>query len=172
MSTNSKKHTKTNHPLNNEFHRFKNTNANPLIHQPIDSTSLRKNIYSSGFFGVQLGMKMINRNSFFGAQEMDTELIKKIGAATALEVRATGIKFAFAPCVAVCRYPRQGRWFESFSEDSNTVSSNYREELEVLCIGCFGVCEWVGTITMPQVVRCIDTSNDSGSEDDEVASPK
>lgn len=28
-------------------------------------------------------------------------LIKKIGDATALEVRATGIPYAFAPCIAV-----------------------------------------------------------------------
>lgn len=28
--------------------------------------------------------------------------MEKIGAATALEVRATGIQYAFAPCVAVC----------------------------------------------------------------------
>lgn len=31
----------------------------------------------------------------------DPELVKKIGAATALEVRATGIQYAFAPCIAV-----------------------------------------------------------------------
>jgi len=28
-------------------------------------------------------------------------LIKKIGDATALEVRATGIQYVFAPCIAV-----------------------------------------------------------------------
>lgn len=31
----------------------------------------------------------------------DPNLVKKIGAATALEVRATGIPYAFAPCIAV-----------------------------------------------------------------------
>ena len=31
----------------------------------------------------------------------DPELVKRIGAATALEVRATGIQYAFAPCIAV-----------------------------------------------------------------------
>lgn len=31
----------------------------------------------------------------------DADLVQKIGAATALEVRASGIHFAFAPCVAV-----------------------------------------------------------------------
>lgn len=33
----------------------------------------------------------------------DPQLVKRIGAATALEVRATGIPYVFAPCVAVAR---------------------------------------------------------------------
>ncbi|KAJ0850132.1 putative glucan 1,3-beta-glucosidase [Helianthus annuus] len=32
----------------------------------------------------------------------------RIGAATAAEVRATGIPYAFAPCIVVCRDPRWG----------------------------------------------------------------
>lgn len=51
----------------------------------------------------------------------DPELAKKIGAAVALEVRATGIPYVFAPCVAVCRDPRWGRCYESFSEDPKLV---------------------------------------------------
>ena len=31
----------------------------------------------------------------------DPELVKRIGEATALEVRATGIPYVFAPCIAV-----------------------------------------------------------------------
>jgi hypothetical protein len=31
----------------------------------------------------------------------DPDLARRIGAATALEVRATGIQYTFAPCVAV-----------------------------------------------------------------------
>ncbi|KAF5727345.1 Glycosyl hydrolase family protein isoform 1 [Tripterygium wilfordii] len=49
------------------------------------------------------------------------DLAKRIGAATALEVRACGIRFAFAPCVAVCRDPRWGRCYESYSEDTDIV---------------------------------------------------
>ncbi|KVI09462.1 Glycoside hydrolase family 3 [Cynara cardunculus var. scolymus] len=64
------------------------------------------NNFQNGSLSTRLGIPM-----------MDTELVKKIGAATALEVRATGINYAFAPCVAVCRDPRWGRCFESFSED-------------------------------------------------------
>ncbi|KAM0000826.1 putative glucan 1,3-beta-glucosidase [Helianthus debilis subsp. tardiflorus] len=44
-----------------------------------------------------------------------------IGAATALEVRATGIQYTFAPCIAVCRDPRWGRCYESYSEDPEIV---------------------------------------------------
>ncbi|KFK35444.1 hypothetical protein AALP_AA5G285000 [Arabis alpina] len=52
----------------------------------------------------------------------DPQLIKKIGAITALEVKATGIAQAFAPCVAVCRDPRWGRCYESYSEDPKVVN--------------------------------------------------
>lgn len=31
----------------------------------------------------------------------DEDLVRRIGTATALEVRASGAQFAFAPCVAV-----------------------------------------------------------------------
>jgi beta-glucosidase-like glycosyl hydrolase len=31
----------------------------------------------------------------------DPDLVKRIGAATALEVKATGIPYVFAPCIAV-----------------------------------------------------------------------
>ncbi|KAL3687101.1 hypothetical protein R1sor_013410 [Riccia sorocarpa] len=51
----------------------------------------------------------------------DRELVKRIGAVTALELRATGIPYTFAPCVAVCRDPRWGRCYESFSEDPSLV---------------------------------------------------
>lgn len=34
----------------------------------------------------------------------DAALVKKIGAATALEVRATGIPYVFAPCIAVSEW--------------------------------------------------------------------
>ncbi|XP_048324773.2 uncharacterized protein LOC112489544 isoform X2 [Ziziphus jujuba] len=49
------------------------------------------------------------------------DLAQKIGVATALEVRASGIHYTFAPCVAVCRDPRWGRSYESYSEDTEIV---------------------------------------------------
>ncbi|KAK2975356.1 hypothetical protein RJ640_009710 [Escallonia rubra] len=57
------------------------------------------------------------------AMKKDPNLLKRIGAATALEVRATGIPYAFAPCIAVCRDPRWGRCYESYSEDHKIVQA-------------------------------------------------
>ncbi|CAA0841447.1 Glycosyl hydrolase family protein [Striga hermonthica] len=54
---------------------------------------------------------------------VDPQLVKRIGSATALEVRATGIQYAFAPCIAVCRDPRWGRCYESYSEDPKLVEA-------------------------------------------------
>ncbi|KAL9238716.1 hypothetical protein vseg_013100 [Gypsophila vaccaria] len=51
----------------------------------------------------------------------DEEISRRIGAATALELRATGILFNLAPCVAVGRDPRWGRCYESYSEDPEVV---------------------------------------------------
>nr|GLL32424.1 lysosomal beta glucosidase-like [Ipomoea trifida] len=51
----------------------------------------------------------------------NADLVKRIGAATALEARATGIPYVFAPCIAVCRDPRWGRCYESYSEDVEIV---------------------------------------------------
>lgn len=38
---------------------------------------------------------------FLCLSNRDPALVKKIGEATALEVRATGIPYVFAPCIAV-----------------------------------------------------------------------
>ncbi|KAG2672506.1 hypothetical protein I3760_13G045000 [Carya illinoinensis] len=53
--------------------------------------------------------------------DRDSELVRRIGAATSVEVRATGIPYVFAPCIAVCRDPRWGRCYESYSEDHTIV---------------------------------------------------
>uniref|UniRef100_A0A0D9VZ11 Beta-glucosidase n=1 Tax=Leersia perrieri TaxID=77586 RepID=A0A0D9VZ11_9ORYZ len=51
----------------------------------------------------------------------DLNVVKQVGQATAHEARATGIPYTFAPCVAVCRDPRWGRCYESYSEDTRLV---------------------------------------------------
>uniref|UniRef100_A0A2N9ICF2 Glycoside hydrolase family 3 N-terminal domain-containing protein n=1 Tax=Fagus sylvatica TaxID=28930 RepID=A0A2N9ICF2_FAGSY len=64
----------------------------------------------------------INMINDFQNGSLDADLVKRIGAATALEVKATGISYAFGPCVAVCRDPRWGRCYESYSEDHEIVN--------------------------------------------------
>jgi beta-glucosidase len=52
----------------------------------------------------------------------DKALVEEIARITALEVRATGIQWAFAPCVTVSRDERWGRAYEGFSEDPQLVA--------------------------------------------------
>ncbi|XP_042452386.1 beta-glucosidase BoGH3B-like isoform X2 [Zingiber officinale] len=82
----------------------------PIIYG-IDAVHGHNNVYGATIFPHNVGL---------GATR-DPELVKRIGAATALEVRATGISYVFAPCIAVCRDPRWGRCYESYSEDPKLV---------------------------------------------------
>ncbi|XP_028554809.1 uncharacterized protein LOC110095762 [Dendrobium catenatum] len=82
----------------------------PMIYG-IDAVHGNNNVFNATIFPHNVGL---------GATR-DPELVKKIGKATALEVRATGIHYAFAPCIAVCRDPRWGRCYESYSEDPKIV---------------------------------------------------
>ncbi|CAN6346639.1 unnamed protein product [Urochloa humidicola] len=78
-----------------------------------DAVHGHNNVYGATVFPHNVGL---------GATR-DAELVRRIGEATALEVRATGIHWTFAPCVAVCRDPRWGRCYESYSEDPEIVRS-------------------------------------------------
>jgi len=49
-------------------------------------------------------------------------LVEEVARITAMEVRATGIQWSFAPCLAVVRDERWGRTYESFSEDPALVA--------------------------------------------------
>ncbi|XP_071707066.1 uncharacterized protein [Rutidosis leptorrhynchoides] len=82
----------------------------PIIYG-IDAVHGHNNVYKATIFPHNVGLGVTR----------DPVLAKKIGAATALEVRATGIQYAFAPCIAVCRDPRWGRCYESYSEDPKIV---------------------------------------------------
>ncbi|XP_068664369.1 uncharacterized protein [Aristolochia californica] len=68
------------------------------------------------------GTTVFPHNIGLGAAR-DEDLIVRIGKATALETRATGIHYAFAPCIAVSRDPRWGRCYESYSESPDIVQS-------------------------------------------------
>lgn len=82
----------------------------PMIYG-IDAVHGHNNVYNATIFPHNIGL---------GATR-DPELVRRIGEATALEVRATGIPYVFAPCIAVCRDPRWGRCYESYSEDPQIV---------------------------------------------------
>uniref|UniRef100_A0A6M2EEB5 beta-glucosidase n=1 Tax=Populus davidiana TaxID=266767 RepID=A0A6M2EEB5_9ROSI len=82
----------------------------PMIYG-IDAVHGHNNVYNATIFPHNVGLGVTR----------DPQLVKKIGEATALEVRATGIPYAFAPCIAVCRDPRWGRCYESYSEDHRIV---------------------------------------------------
>ncbi|PHU14419.1 hypothetical protein BC332_15624 [Capsicum chinense] len=77
----------------------------PMIYG-IDAVHGHNNVYNATIFPHNIGLGVTRQ---------------RIGAATALEVRATGIPYAFAPCIAVCRDPRWGRCYESYSEDHKIV---------------------------------------------------
>ncbi|XP_010535771.1 PREDICTED: uncharacterized protein LOC104810970 [Tarenaya hassleriana] len=82
----------------------------PMIYG-IDAVHGHNNVYNATIFPHNVGLGVTR----------DPKLVRRIGEATALEVRATGIQYAFAPCIAVCRDPRWGRCYESYSEDHRIV---------------------------------------------------
>jgi beta-glucosidase len=67
------------------------------------------------------GATIFPHNVGLGAAH-DAGLIRQIGKATAEEVSAIGIDWAFAPTVAVARDPRWGRAYESYSSDPALVA--------------------------------------------------
>ena len=66
------------------------------------------------------GATIFPHNIGLGAAR-DPELIRRIGEITALEVRVTGLDWAFSPTVAVARDARWGRTYESYSENPDLV---------------------------------------------------
>ena len=72
-----------------------------------DAVHGHNNVYGATLFPHNIGL---------GAAH-DPDLLKRIGEATAAEVRATGMDWSFAPTIAVARDDRWGRTYESYSED-------------------------------------------------------
>ena len=65
--------------------------------------------------GNLLGATVFPHNIGLGATR-DPALVEKIEHITAIETRATGPQWAFAPCICVARDDRWGRTYESFGE--------------------------------------------------------
>ncbi|MFN3863461.1 MAG: glycoside hydrolase family 3 N-terminal domain-containing protein [Erythrobacter sp.] len=68
-----------------------------------------------------IGATVFPHNIALGATG-DADLVRRIGAATAVEIEVTGIDWTFAPTIAVARDDRWGRTYESYSEDPALVS--------------------------------------------------
>jgi len=78
-----------------------------------DAVHGHSNIQSAVIFPHNIGL---------GAAR-DPDLLGRIAAITAKEVRATGLDWNFAPTLAVAQDDRWGRTYESYSEDPSIVAS-------------------------------------------------
>lgn len=83
----------------------------PLLYG-IDAVHGHNNILGAVIFPHHVGM---------GATK-DPELVMRAEHATAEELAGTGIRWAFAPCIAVSRDIRWGRSYESYGESSDLVA--------------------------------------------------
>lgn len=79
----------------------------------IDAVHGQSNIVGATLFPHNIGL---------GATR-NPELMQQIGKITAVETRATGMEWAFAPTVAVPQDDRWGRTYEGYSESPDVVAS-------------------------------------------------
>src|ERR1017187_8943951 len=82
----------------------------PLVYG-VDSVHGHNNVIGATIFPQNIGLGC-SRNA---------KLVENAARVTAEEVRATGINWAFAPCVAVPQDIRWGRTYEGFSESPDLV---------------------------------------------------
>jgi beta-glucosidase len=87
------------------------------------------------------GATLFPHNIGLGAMR-NPELMRKIGAATAVEMRVTGLDWTFAPTLAVVRDDRWGRTYESYSENPAVVAS-YAGPLVEGLQGKVGAKDWL-----------------------------
>lgn len=83
----------------------------PLLYG-VDAVHGHNNVYGAVIFPHNIGI---------GAAK-DTNLAYQIARITAEEMNGTGIRWTFAPCVAVPRDERWGRTYEGFGEDPQLCS--------------------------------------------------
>ena len=95
----------------NQAHALKTRLKIPLLYG-VDAVHGHSNVIGAVIFPHHVGL---------GATR-DAKLVEQIGRLTAHEVRATGINWAFAPCVTVPRDERWGRAYEGYSEDPALVA--------------------------------------------------
>jgi beta-glucosidase len=87
------------------------TNPRIPILYGVDDVHGHSNVIGATIFPHNIGLGC-TRNA---------DLVEKAGRVTAIEVRATGIQWGFAPCVTVPQDVRWGRTYEGFSESPDVV---------------------------------------------------
>jgi beta-glucosidase len=85
----------------------------PLIYG-VDAVHGHNNVRGATIFPHNIGL---------GAAD-DIDLTRRVARATAVECAATGVRWNFAPCIAVVNDVRWGRTFESFGSDTDRVSAH------------------------------------------------
>src|SRR5271157_4280561 len=93
-------------------------------HDELQSWALKSRLKIPLIYGIDAvhghnnvdGAVVFPHNIGLGAMR-DPGLVEKAARITALELAGTGIRWAFAPCLAVARDERWGRTYESFGED-------------------------------------------------------
>lgn len=83
----------------------------PILYS-VDAVHGHNNVYGATIFPHNIGL---------GATR-DTDLVTRVGAVTAKEVRTTGINWDFSPCIAAPQDDRWGRTYEGFSESPELAS--------------------------------------------------
>ena len=99
------------------------------LYERLQARALRSRLRIPILYGVDavhghsnvVGAVIFPHNVGLGATR-DAALVEEVSRITAREVRATGINWTFAPCVAVPRDERWGRTYEGFSEDPKLVA--------------------------------------------------
>ena len=99
------------------------------LYERLQNRALRTRLKIPLLYGVDavhghsnvLGAVIFPHNIGLGATR-NAKLVEEIGRITASEVRATGINWTFAPCIAVPRDQRWGRTYEGFAEDPVLVA--------------------------------------------------
>jgi beta-glucosidase len=94
------------------------------LYEQYQARALRTRLHIPLLYGIDavhgnnnvLGATVFPHNIGLGCSR-NAQLVERIGQITAEEVRATGINWAFAPCVAAPQDIRWGRTYEGFSED-------------------------------------------------------
>lgn len=88
-----------------------------------------------------VGATLFPHNIGLGAAR-NPDLVRRIGAATAIEMRVTGLDWTFAPTLAVVRDDRWGRTYEGFGETPE-IATSYAAPLIEGLQGKIGDTDWL-----------------------------